>query len=134
EWFHDRSNTVGASEIGQCIRKTWFSKHDIQRDEGYIDRYGVRLRGTLIENHYWVPAMQAAGALYTGQFQKTVMDGYLSATPDGIMPDLKRECLTHLGVPDIGPSRCIALETKSIDPRVNLTEAKSEHVFQTHVQ
>jgi hypothetical protein len=26
-WAHDRSTTVGASEIGQCARKTFWIKH-----------------------------------------------------------------------------------------------------------
>ena len=37
-------------------------------------------------------------------------------------------------VPDIGPSRCVAIECKTIDPRINLSEPKTEHTFQAIVQ
>ena len=26
-WAHDRSKTVGASEVFGCVRKGWFEKH-----------------------------------------------------------------------------------------------------------
>ena len=29
-WEHDRTLTVGASEVGQCLRKTWFAKNGIK--------------------------------------------------------------------------------------------------------
>jgi len=32
EWNHDRSKTVGASEIGKCARRVWFEKHDAPKD------------------------------------------------------------------------------------------------------
>lgn len=124
-WQHDRSKTVGASEIGQCARKTWFAKHDAPRDEAYTDGFGARLRGNVIENEYWLPALRATlpeGALllFAGEEQQTLVSGYLSATTDGLMvwPD----------------SRCINLDNKSIDPRAHLQKEKPEHAFQVQTQ
>lgn len=141
---HDRLSTVGASEVGQCLRKTWFSKNEVAADPDYEDRYGARLRGDLIEQHYWVPGLRAAlqppaQLLFAGEEQKTLVDGYLSATSDGLIVGLERSALTHLGIPDIGEGAaagpCVAVEAKSIDPRVDLKGSeKPEHSFQTQVQ
>jgi hypothetical protein len=136
---HDRANTIGASEIGACLRKTWFGKNDAPHDPDYRDRYGARLRGNLIEDHYWVPGIRASlpeGVTLhlAGEEQRTIVDGYLSATPDGVLAGLPRGCLAPVGIPDIGPSRCLAVECKSIDPRADLRTARSHHVFQTQVQ
>jgi hypothetical protein len=141
---HDRLSTVGASEVGQCLRKTWFSKNEVAWDEHYVDRFGARLRGDLIEREYWVPGIRAAlrppaQLLFAGEEQRTLVDGYLSATPDGLIVGLERDCLSHLGVPDIGEGGpggpCLTVECKSLDPRVDLKGAeKPEHSFQTQVQ
>ena len=136
---HDRANTIGASEIGACLRKTWFGKNDAPRDPDYVDRYGARLRGNLIEDHYWTPGLRASlpdGVTLhlAGEEQRTIVDGYLSATPDGVLTGLPRGCLASVNIPDIGPSRSIAVECKSIDPRADLRTARSHHVFQTQVQ
>ncbi len=143
EFATERSNTIGASEIGACLRKTWFAKNGIAHDEGYVDRYGAKLRGTLIEDHYWEPGIRWATLQngsplmlhLAGKEQKTIVDGYISATPDGALAGLARDALAHLGVPDIGPSGCIAIECKSLDPRAELRGvARSHHVFQTQIQ
>jgi CRISPR/Cas system-associated exonuclease Cas4 (RecB family) len=138
EFSHDRANTIGASEVGACLRKTWFTKNETPHDPGYIDRYGARLRGNLIEDHYVVPALRKAyGDRFHmgGDQQSTVVDGYLSATPDGVIVGVERDCLADLGVPDIGDSSCIAIEIKSIDPRAELNDrARPQHTFQTQVQ
>jgi hypothetical protein len=124
-WLHDRSKTVGASEIGQCARKTWFSKNDATRDAEYLDGWGARVRGNVIEEHFWVPALRATlpegvRLLYAGEEQATLVSDYLSATTDGLLvwPD--------------GSS--INLDCKSIDPRANLQKEKSEHTFQVQAQ
>lgn len=122
EWQHDRLNTVGASEIGGCLRKTWFAKNEQPQDASYEDRYGARLRGNLIEDHYVVPGLRASlpegwQLLFAGEDQRTLVDGYLSATPDGVL------------ISDAG--ECFYLEIKSIDPRVDLKTEKAEHSFQT---
>ena len=37
-WAHDRAMSVGASEIGHCLRKTWFTKNGVAPDPDYVDR------------------------------------------------------------------------------------------------
>ena len=137
-WEHDRTLTVGASEVGQCLRKTWFAKNGIDPDASYIDRYGARLRGDLIENHHWEPGIRSqlpAGIdfLFAGPEQKTLVDGYLSATSDGLLVGVSTDALSHHGIDDIGVDSLV-VECKSIDPRVGLKDAKTEHQFQVHCQ
>jgi len=135
-WNHDRLKTVGASEIGQCWRKIYWIKKEGAANPDHEDSWGARLRGNMMEEHFWVPLMKAKygdNLLYAGAEQRTFEDKYLSATPDGILTKLKKDVLKHLGIPDIG-SKEIMVECKSIDPRVNLIEAKKENEFQTQVQ
>lgn len=141
DWAHDRSQTVGASEIGQCMRKTFYTKNEndptycVERDPDYVDGWGAKLRGTIMENTLWAPAMKAKYGdrlLYAGHDQVTFIDGYLSATPDGLLTECRPDELAHLGVPSVGGS--ITTECKTIDPRANLDEAKPANIFQTHVQ
>lgn len=138
KFSHDRSRTVGASEVGQCIRKTAYAKRHLAHGQrGRDDNWGAAQRGKVIEDHFWYPALKkkyGKRLLFAGpKGQRTLIREPLSATPDGLLVDMSRDCLAHLGVPDIGPSRSISVECKSIDPRVNLREAKQENVFQVHV-
>jgi hypothetical protein len=61
-WAHDRTQTIGASEIGQCARKTFWIKNEIdpkhraERDAEYQDGWGAKIRGTIMENEFWTPA------------------------------------------------------------------------------
>lgn len=126
-WAHDRSTTVGGSEIGQCARKIWFTKNDAPHDPGYVDNWGARERGNLIENYWWLPAMRAWVAMqggvrlfYAGEEQQTLVDGYLSATTDGLL-------VWSNGL-------AINLDCKSTDPRIDIQKEKSEHSFQVQVQ
>ena len=137
-WEHDRSLTVGASEVGQCLRKTWFTKNGVEPDPDYVDRYGAKLRGDLIENHHWEPGIRAqlpdgVAFLFAGPEQKTLVDGYLSATSDGLLVGVLPDALSHHGIDDIGGDSLV-VECKSIDPRVSLKDAKAEHEFQVHCQ
>ena len=137
-WEHDRDLTVGASEVGQCLRKTWFAKTGVDPDPDYLDRYGAKLRGDLIETHHWEPGIRAqlpdgVTLLFAGADQKTLVDGYLSATSDGLLVGLSSDALSHHGIDDIGGDSLV-VECKSIDPRVDLKEAKAEHEFQVHCQ
>ena len=137
-WRHDRLTTVGASEAFQCARRTAYTKTETAPDADYEDRYGARVRGDLIENHFWEPAVrgqkpEGVQLLYAGREQKTLVDGYLSATSDGLLVGVERDCLAHLGIDDLG-SDALVVECKSIDPRVSLKEAKTEHSGQTQVQ
>ena len=146
-WAHDRTQTIGASEIGHCSRKTFAvknagdAKHALTPDSDYHDGWGARLRGTLMENEFWAPAMKSKYGdklLFSGKDQRTFASGYLSATPDGLLIEQDRDALAYLKVPDIGnddiSSNCFMVESKTIDPRANLWEPKSENVFQTQVQ
>jgi hypothetical protein len=130
----DRTRTIGASEIGQCARRMYWVKTEGQVDPDHKDGWGARVRGNIIEDKFWLPAMTkrfGRSLLLSGKKQTTVADGYLSATLDGLVTDQPRDLLAALGVPDIGPGKCIVVECKSIDPRVNLAQAKQEHVLQT---
>ena len=133
----DREKTVGASEIGQCARKIWYLKHDGERNPGFIDGWGAARRGNVFESRFFVPAMRKRYGdklLYAGGKQKRFVDKQLSATPDGLLIDQPRDLLAGLMVPDIGPSKCVAFDCKTVDPRINLSEPKMPHVFQVMVQ
>ena len=139
-WQHDRMQTVGASEVGQCARKTFWIKneHDkgyagVDRDPEYKDTWGARMRGTVFEDSFWEPALRArfgGRLLYAGRDQKTFFSSFLSATPDGMIVDLTPEEKAAIGT----KADCVMVECKTADPRTNLTDAKPENVYQTHVQ
>jgi hypothetical protein len=136
-WSHDRRQTVGASRIGLCERQTWFGQVEADPDADYVNRWGFALRGTLMEEGYWVPGLRAGlpegvELLYAGDQQRTLVDGYLSATPDGLLIGEVDDALAHLGIRDIGDA--LAVECKTIDPRVNLESEKPAHSFQVQVQ
>lgn len=139
---HDRSQTVGASEVFDCLRKVFFRKRgnelNYEKDADSEQSWGATRRGDLLENHYIVPAIsnylpQGAKLLYAGDDQKTLFYKRNSATPDGLIVGLSRDCLADLGIPDI-KSDCIVLEMKTIDPRVGLKEEKSIHHGQAQIQ
>lgn len=144
-WADDRSQTVGASEVGQCLRKTWFVKHEheptfgIARDDTYEESWGATKRGSVYEDNFWAPGLAAslpapATLVMAGEDQRTLFSGYLSATPDGLVINAPRDALAHLGVADIG-SDCFSVECKTVDPRVAADKLpKPENVFQVHVQ
>lgn len=138
-WEHDRISTIGASEVFACLRRVTADKLEWPHDPDYSSSRGAMRRGDIIENEVFVPAMQAGTATIgstltrAGTKQQTIVDGYLSATPDGLVTGLRRDCLAHLGVPDIG-SDCVVTECKSYDPRVSITSPKEEHQGQTIVQ
>lgn len=146
---HDRKKSVGASEIGLCARRVHWAKHSVAADEqprlkrnkrGSMQaraNWGAHVRGTVIEEQLWLPAMRkkfGKSLLYAGEEQVTLFDGSLSGTPDGLLVDQPRGLLKDLGVADIGADRSVVVECKSIDPRVNLVEEKSENAFQVQVQ
>ena len=99
-WTHDRSNTLGASEVGQCARKIFWLKsendsaHRVDRDPDYTETWGARMRGTVFEDKFWEPALRARFGerlLFAGKDQKTFVSDFLSATPDGMIIDLTAE-------------------------------------------
>jgi hypothetical protein len=125
---HDRAQTVGASEVGQCARKIYWLKnaddpaYSAPQDEGYVEGWGARLRGQIFEDHFWVPAMRArfgSTLKFAGENQTTFASGFLSATPDGLVAT---------------PDDCFLIECKTIDPRTKLDGPKPSHMFQVQVQ
>ena len=136
----DRASTVGASEIGQCIRKIFWIKNEddprlaVARDEGFVDNWGARRRGTAFERHFWVPAMRkrfGKRLKFAGKSQRTFTKDYLSATPDALIVNLNEREREEIAI-DCGTS--VTAECKTADPRSNLTDAKAENVYQTIVQ
>lgn len=152
QFAHDRSKSVGGSEVGQCLRKTWLTKKGhaagFEPDADFEQSSGATDRGTVYENEIWAPAMKAhrpvgSKLLFAGDQQETLRDGDLTVTPDGLFVNLPRDCLAHLGIPDIGGQYgrdddefgCLAVECKTIDPRVNLRgKPKAENEFQVKAQ
>lgn len=134
-WAHDRTKSVGASEIGSCARRIFYIKTEQPHDDDYTPEWGASARGEIIEAHLWVPALRkkyGKRLKFAGSEQKTLFDLPLSATPDGILTGLKSNALKHLGVPEIGST--IMAECKSADPRTNLDTAKRNNVYQTQIQ
>lgn len=137
QWATDRSQTIGASEIGQCARKVFWLKNEgdpkygAERDPEYKDSWGATARGSVFENHFWEPALRSAYGerlLFAGAEQKTFVQGFLSATPDGLLIGLTPGQLTD----GSGTEACV--ECKTADPRTNLAGPKTENVYQTHIQ
>lgn len=139
---HDRTETVGASEIGLCARKTFYEKNAVdpqmvtERDPEHVDTWGTRLRGTLFEDKFWLPALRkrfGKRLLLAGKQQTSFRYEFLSATPDGVVVDPTDKELAELGL--LGEANdCVVVECKTIDPRATLTEAKASNIFQCHVQ
>ena len=124
---------VGASEIGMCLRRISFAK----RQKTSVESWGATERGKTFEDYYWLPAMKrlfGKNLVYAGKQQKTFLRGHLRATPDGLLINQPRGALKEYGVDDIGASREIVLDCKTIDPRINLGSPKPEHEFQIQVQ
>src|SRR6266566_8054050 len=96
--FKGREKTVGASEVGQCLRKVWYVKNRTAPDSGHVDAWGARVRGTLHEDKFLVPALRRkfkGKLLYAGTQQHTWSSGFLSATPDGLLVDQAKNFLAE---------------------------------------
>lgn len=138
EWRYDRRASLGASEVFQCLRKSYFEKWGYEADDDHEDDWGAAKRGDIIENHFAVPALKAMltqgeALLLAGDDQDTLRVGRLSATPDGLVANAARNALLVLGIDDI-ESDCFVTEFKSFDPRANIKEEKAVHRGQTQVQ
>lgn len=119
-WEHDRSLTVGASEVFNCMRQNAFKKLSpelAEEPEEADPEWGHTERGNLVENEFVVPSLKSMfgeeNCLFMGAAQKTFIDGRLSATPDGVVIGLPRDALADYGIEDIGESEAIATEVKS---------------------
>lgn len=139
-WRHDRNKTVGASEIGLCARRVWFSKHDTPQDE-QPPCWGYTRRGAVYEDHWFVPAMRAyygKRLRYAGEAQKTFTYGpasdlppILSATPDGLLREVTSAECAEWGIPE---TDCVLVECKNIGSYKLALAPKPEHEFQVQVQ
>lgn len=131
----ERRKSVGASEIGLCARRIGWTKSGKEPDD-VVRRWGALVRGTVMEEKFWVPAMKKAygeNLLMAGRNQQTLEHDGLSATPDGIVVNQPRDALAELGIKDM-KSNCFVVECKTVDPRVNLTTEKAENAYQVQVQ
>lgn len=140
----DRSQSVGASEVFGCHRRAYFAKREPGEaelpEEPEDEEFGWSERGKYIEEKYIVPKLKvlfgADKCFLMGDEQKTLYDGRLSSTADGMIIDQPRDVLANYDVPDLGKDlNEIAPEIKSFDPRVNLSQgAKPRHIGQNKVQ
>lgn len=119
-WEHDRSLTVGASEVFGCIRECYFKKREPDKAEDPEEadpEWGHTERGNLIENEFAVPCLHdmfgESNCFYMGSEQKTFVDGRLSATPDGVVVDLQPDALIDYNIEDIGGGGVIGTEIKT---------------------
>jgi hypothetical protein len=138
EWKYDRRASLGASEVFQCLRSSFFEKWGYEQDDLHEDDWGAAKRGDIIENHFAVPALQAMltngeRLLMAGDEQDTLRVGRLSATPDGLVVDAAKNALAQLGIDDLLGTSFVT-EFKSFDPRANIKEEKAVHRGQTQVQ
>lgn len=134
---HDRTKTVGASEVMACIRKVVASKHGVAPDPGFDDIGGFAERGNHMEDWiagYMKTAVESAGGqlLFAGQStQMTLRGEFSSAIPDGIAVGLPRDWLKDAGVEDLGEGQCIDTEFKSISPMFSKAKLpKVQHIAQ----
>lgn len=141
-WDHDRSSTVGASEVFGCMRKSFFDKRadslKIEKDPDYENDWGAMERGNIIEEHWVVPVLEGqipknTEYLFGSAGQETFVYGANSATPDGLITGLSPDALSLYGIEDIGSGE-IMVEIKSFDPRSNFDEEKAIHHGQIQTQ
>src|SRR6202022_4655433 len=109
--FEDREQTIGASDVGQSARKLFWIKNEgdplyaAPRDADYVDRWGARVRGSIFEEQFWLPAMRARSGeklKYAGSEQQTLVADFLSATPDGLLVEHPADVLKPLGIRELG--------------------------------
>jgi hypothetical protein len=148
-WKHDRTTTVGGSEVFNCLRQIGFEKRGdewgCKPDEDFQQSWGAMHRGNVIEDHYVVPALnhglplQGLSLEFAGGEQETLVSDRNSVTPDGLICDVPTDVPVIIKYRDkvinvgLVPSGCIGLEIKSIDPRATLEEEKAKHHGQTQV-
>ena len=109
-WKHDRKQTVGASEVGNCIRQVWYSKHGYPEERA--QSWGPATRGNVIEA--WARGRLRAAGFQVENVQRTLISPPLSATLD----------MTIDGMP---------VDLKSFDPRIH-EPVRQKHRLQLQVQ
>lgn len=147
-WAHDRTKTIGASEIFSCMRQNFFKKRGAEfgfkPDPDFTESWGAMRRGDIIENAHIVPALKHGmpkelTLAYVGDEQITLVMDRNSATPDGFLTGLPKggniRIIAGGHVVEIQnlQTRCMGLEFKSIDPRARLEEERAKHHGQCQV-
>lgn len=134
---HDRSMTVGASEVGQCQRKLVYDKHNMEPDTGFVQDLGAAERGNVLEEwvvenlqHSLSDDIELLWATDEGQNTLVDKESFQSATPDGLFTSEKMFDVSANGVQVT--TNCLYNEIKSIDPRPYdfLKEPKHVHRLQ----
>lgn len=154
-WAHDRALTVGASECFGCIRANHYKKRakelGYKQDETYEENWGAMRRGDIMENNLIVPACRQGlnrrgmDLIMEGDDQETIVDGYNSATLDGLIIPidealggfLPSDFLEYYGIDpeEFGENQdSVVLEMKSFDPRITIMHEKAIHHGQTQMQ
>ena len=145
-WAHDRSKTVGGSEVFRCHRWCFFKKRMPKRAELPENpddiSWGTAERGNVMETWAVEQLKKTLGqdaCRYMGDEQVTLIDDEapLSSTSDGLIIDQPRDFLKNYGVADLGAElNDIAAEIKTFDPRSGdlKTEARPRNVGQNIVQ
>lgn len=146
---HDRSTTVGASEVFNCLRQLCFEKRGeelgYEPDEDYDERWGATFRGSTMEGTFIAPALQTClpddlEFHFGGEDQVTLKSGRGSATPDGLITGLPKGCtlVVTYGDKDIEiediVTDCIVVEIKTINPFMELFDEKENHRRQAIIQ
>lgn len=146
EWSHDRSKTVGGSEVFRCHRWCFFKKRMPERAETPDDpddiSWGTAERGNVMETWAVEQLRKTLGedaCRYMGEEQVTLIDDEapLSSTSDGLIIDQPRDFLANYGVPDMGRElNDVAAEIKTFDPRSGdlKTAARPRNIGQNIVQ
>lgn len=130
EFEHDRTKTVGASEIAKCARMIGYKKAGIEPDEE-TDLSGFGARGNVMEDHMLAPfadfmVSKLGGTMhFHGQENQMTLEAPklgLSATPDGAATGLPKTALSKVNGPKYSVpkfSGSMLVEFKSFDPRKN---------------
>lgn len=119
---YDRNAYGNASEIAGCLRKQWYARN---LDDQPEQDWGYARRGTHMER-YVIDSLRAANL---------IMEGDDAARQISIQnDDLMLSCNLDLLVYDTEAEEWIAVEIKSIDPRVRETSIpKPGHVTQLDI-
>lgn len=140
DFDHDRSQTVGASEIGRCIKAVAAKKQGVEPDKEHTDDPGFAVRGNIIEDQWAVPVLRSAieavggSLIWAGQAEQTTVEWtkkHASCTPDGLFLDVPRDWLAGLGVKRC--STAVLSEVKSISEFIHAgLLPKAGHAEQAH--
>lgn len=126
---HDRSLTIGASEIEKCARAVAYKKGGVGQDDGYVENPGYAHRGNVMEDHWFVPLarhwFKSMGSKLHHAGQQDQMsivaeDVFASATPDGIASNVPDDALRFIKGSETFKGGDLLNEFKSIDPNVNV--------------